>query len=100
MQRHTLRHCWHLVVLTILAALSGCSSHTLKWTGENVARGTIDSLLGFPVFTVFTGAGDALTAGNEKEHEQNVEELNNAYAEFLEQDSDEEQACCLNTFRR
>jgi hypothetical protein len=102
MQRHKPRPCFYLAALAVMVALSGCSSQALRWTGENVARGTLDSLLGFPVFTVFTGAGDALSAGSEREHEQNVEALSDAYADFLDDEADaaNEQACCLETFHR
>ena len=69
---------------TLLAGLPGCSVHQLRETGATIARGTIDSLLGFPAVSVIAGAGNVLEAGEDAAHEQEVEELASAYDAFIE----------------
>lgn len=71
------------VMLAALMLLAGCSNRQFAWTGSNLARSTVDSLIGFPAITVVAGATDVLDAGNQSAHEERVEELNSAYSEFL-----------------
>ncbi len=82
MRRRTLG--MYIVVATLLAGLLGCSAHQLREAGAAIARGTVDSLLGFPVVSVIAGAGDVLDAGEVAAHEQEVEELASAYDAFVE----------------
>jgi hypothetical protein len=71
-----------LVLVATLTGLSACSSHQLRWTGATLARGTLDSLIGFPAVSVVAGAGEVLDAGETREHEREVRELANAWDEF------------------
>ncbi len=78
------RQLFGIVILSgALTCLSACSTNHLGWTGKNVVRGAFDAVLGFPAATVVTGAGNAFAASSEREHERNVDELNDAYSEFL-----------------
>lgn len=72
------------LLAVLLASLSACSSHQLRWAGATIVRGTVDSLLGFPVLTVVTGAGDALESGNADAHEREVRDIAGAYEAFTE----------------
>jgi hypothetical protein len=67
----------------VLLLATGCATGQFTRTGGSLARSALDSLLGFPAISVVVGANDVLDAGNENAHEQRVEELNSAYAEFV-----------------
>jgi len=82
------RKTWHsartaLAGAAVLLLGTGCASGQFARTGGSLARSAVDSLLGFPAISVVVGANDVLDAGNENAHEQRVEELNSAYAEFV-----------------
>ena len=87
------RHQFGIVLLLgALISLSACSTNQLGWTGKNVVRGAFDAVLGFPAATVVTGAGNAFAASSEREHERNVDELSDAYSEFLRSRNDHPEA--------
>ena len=83
----------YLFVFLIVAA-AGCSGQQLTNAGKGVATAAADSLSNAPsAGKLAVDMKKAYDDGERREHEENVEELSEAYQEFLrKQDGDEDDA--------
>ena len=74
-----------LLPLLLFAAVAACSGQQVKRAGQALVAGTVDTLLGVPAARLAADAGSTLAAGSARQREARVDELNAAYADFLEQ---------------